>query len=274
MEDERSVGERVEALGGLADAVLVKDYQAFCIGVRESESDGGGPTSFPAVLWSFTGRSLAGHDGAVKILVPADLWPELDRLAIHAMDDVGVSPGTAWIAPDDADDDDADDDDAEANGDLPEADDDADEGWWDLASDLMEVVELLEPGQFLVLAAPGNRFVRLEIHEEGARVEMVSNQFLEPEYRLIPEIVDELANLGWNPPTRSTSGEGGPETGCPNHFMDLDENWQTQEVAHLLTEALTEIHQIHFPFQLTYSAGSVDGETILFPSLGLRRARA
>lgn len=166
------------------------------------------------------------------------------------------------------------------SGDGPESADgpepgevDPDGEWRALIERLAAVIEVLEPGHYLVLVAPGNRFVQLAVEPELVRVETVSNQFLPPEHRLGFVALDQLLAQGWTAPSHFAPGEPVPATASPNHFMDLPADGRADQTAELVVSTLRSIHGVATPTDLAYKAGSLHGETILLPTLGVPRAQ-
>ena len=201
---------------------------------------------------------MVGDERTVRIVVPVDQWPVVNRIVRQAVADEAAGAAEP-------------DDDPTDTRTKEERHLDAD--WEQLCCDLIEVIEVLEPGQFLILSASGNRFVQIFVDEDDARVETVSNQFLAPAHRLSFEVLDLMEDLGWSRPTHYASADPLPEGASPNHFMELEDGWDAEEVAPLMTNTLRYIHRIHEPADVGYVAGSVDGDTLLFPLLGLRRLR-
>lgn len=272
MEDEQPEDdERPGIFDDLDDVVLVEGFDVDCTAVYRRKDDGG-MVRFPVVIWRLTGESMEGSEETVRIMVPVDRWPEFEQSAVRAMNERGVSPKHAQLASSDDDgDDDGDDDEVDVH--LTEADRELDAKWWQLAGALAAVVEILESGEFLILVAPGNRFVQVVVEDAGARLETVSNQYLPPEYQLDFEVLDALEEEGWSRPTHFSPGDPVPETGSPNHFRDLAEDWDPQEVAALMVDTLRLVHDVGSPDELRYKAGSVEGTSILLPSLGLGRVQ-
>ena len=244
-------------LGDLGDAVLVDGLHVFCADTDQHHPDGT-RVAYPSVVLSFSGDSMVGDERTVRIVLPVDQWPVVNRIVRQAVADEAAGA-------------DEPDDDPTDTRTKEERHLDAD--WEQLCCDLIEVIEVLEPGQFLILSASGNRFVQIFVDEDDARVETVSNQFLAPEHHLSFEVLDLMEDLGWNRPTHFASAGPLPEGASPNHFMELEDGWDAEEVAPLMTNTLRYIHRIHEPCDVGYVAGSVDGDTLLFPLLGLRRLR-
>ena len=79
-----------------------------------------------------------------------------------------------------------------------------------------------------MLGAPHGRFVQLAVQGDEARIESVSNQFLDAEYRLSSDDLDALADFGWEPPTHFPDEDEFHSDGSPNHFIELSSDWRHQ----------------------------------------------
>lgn len=248
----------------VGDTVVVDHLQVICTDFGEASLaalEGG-----PSVVIAFHGKTLVDEEErTVRVLIPSWCWPTVDRLATDA-----IAAELARAAEEEPSD--------TCPADLVEVWDldvdeyDADGDWEVLSCDLIEVIEVLDPGQFLILSGPDNRFVQLFVDEHDAQLETVSNQFLAPEHRMGFEVLDLLEEQGWTRPTHFPSSGPLPEGASPNHFMELGEHWQAEEVAALMISTLRHIHRVPSPVEVAYTAGSINGDKILLPSLGLPRA--
>ncbi|MGA7993087.1 MAG: hypothetical protein WCC53_16790, partial [Thermoanaerobaculia bacterium] len=79
--------------------------------------------------------------------------------------------------------------------------------------------------------------------------------------------------LGWSAPTgtpKQASPKRQPE-GSPNFFRDFERPVSYDEVARMAVRTLTEVFEIPHPGYLMYKAFGKKQETILIPTLGLKR---
>lgn len=252
--------EPVDEYHGVGDSLLVQAVRVACsdFGPPAHSGEGG----HLSVAIAFTGEPLDSEEVRTqRVLVPAADWLQLNRLVLDALAAQAAGRAElAWFA-------DLDDDDEDDLDDL----DDEELQWQDLVEAVAACLEVLEPGQFLILVAPGNRFTQLFVDDDGAQVETVSNQFLAPEHQLGFDVLDTLVEQGWAAPTHFTPGEKATEDASPNHLLDLDGDWDADTAAELLVETLRTVHRVRTPAELSYTAASVEGEVLLLPTLGLPR---
>jgi hypothetical protein len=166
---------------------------------------------------------------------------------------------------------DEDDEDAPGEDDTGLGPDEIELAWDHFTTRLAEVLGVLEPRFFLVLSGPARRFVQVVVSPDGARIETVSNQFLDPADHMTFADLDLLAEVGWQPPTRFRDDER-RHRGCPNHHITLPPGWDPHGTARLLVETLRHVHAVHLPDDLSYMARAPGpAGTVLLPTLGIRR---
>lgn len=184
----------------------------------------------------------------------------------HGRQDDAVEPSDGF--------DDAEDDDVDAPGEDDTGPDPAEVelAWHHLTTNLAGVLEVLEPGHFLVLSGPGNRFVQIAVGREDTRLETVANQFLAPDDRMSFDDLDLLAEVGWEPPAYFRDDERHPDDASPNHHIELPAQWRPHGTSLLMVKTLRHIHRVHSPRDLSYRAfGGRSDNLILLPTLGLLR---
>jgi len=148
--------------------------------------------------------------------------------------------------------------------------------WPPFTQQLAGVLGALEEDQFLVITVKRtNRFVQFAAQGAfGMRAETTSNDYLAPAERLGKRQVAALGAAGWQGQT------GGPEEstpekdpdGSPNFFVEFDNPVAVADVAQLAVHTLAEILRVPHPGFLEYEAFDIEGNPILLPSLGLKRA--
>ena len=245
-----------DEVSDLYDALLVADYATHVHSLSWEEADGTHRT-MPLVLLELSG--LYGEDPTmVRCLINAESWDHLHFVGNRAIlrhcsnNELAVADAATTTV-------------------HPMGWYDADALWDVFARTVSMALGVLEPEQFLILETAGHRFVQIAVHDDGARAETVSNQYLAPDDRLPMDDLDRLAELGWEPPTYFADDEADHADGSPNHFVDLDEGWDPDEVAEFLCDTLRAVHAVVTPFGLTYAAGSFESGMILLPTLGLPR---
>ena len=131
----------------------------------------------------------------------------------------------------------------------------------------------LTDDQYLILQLKDRPwFVQFAVQGMHAiRAEFVANQYLQPS-DLIPEIdLLRAAELGWQTPTgrpKESTPEADPD-GSPNHFVDLSGPTSASRAATLAVDTLVEVMHVPHPQRLRYRSFTIDGDTILLPSLEL-----
>ena len=130
--------------------------------------------------------------------------------------------------------------------------------------------------QYLVIAQKRtNRFVQFAGQGRfGMRIEVVSNQFLDPHKRLSRAQESELMALGWHPPTyvrRALPGE--PTDGSCNYYIDAATPVPVELVARLAVYTLQRVFGVRHPGDLEYRAYGDEGGECGFSQLGVARAR-
>jgi len=139
----------------------------------------------------------------------------------------------------------------------------------------MQVLGALEEDEYLIVSLKGsNRFVQFAGQgAHGMRVETVSNFYL-PENEQLGEVQhDLLLKLGWNAPCNLPDQFGHEPVGSPNYFLDLPPPLDLERIASLAVNTLLGPLDADHPLDLEYLAFAESGESIRFPSLGLRRSR-
>jgi hypothetical protein len=139
---------------------------------------------------------------------------------------------------------------------------------------LTETLRAMTEDQYLIVTRKEtNRFVQFAAQGfYGLRAEVVCNSFLSGPERLTDEDEAMLRAFGWSVPT---SGPGvGPEfdpDGSPNFFTEWDDPVDHAEVATLAVRTLIEVLDVPHPGCLEYTAFDFEGNTLVLPSLGLKR---
>jgi len=148
--------------------------------------------------------------------------------------------------------------------------------WPPFEDQLTAVLGALEEDQFLVITVKRtNRFVQFAAQGSfGMRAEATGNRYLARSERLDPGQIAELVATGWQNPTGSPE-ESTPEDdpdGSPNFFLEFPAPVCCPEAAGLAVDTLARILRVPHPGFLEYEAFDTDGNAILLPSLGLKRA--
>lgn len=219
------------------------------------EDDDGNEDEFLAVILVLTG-SADDREVTHRFMVPDEYWDHLNSVGVRAILDYetdGASEAALGAANRD---------------DAVEPDEEA---WFEFTAALGEVLAVLEPGQFLILAAAGNRFVQIAVDDHEDRIETVCNQYLGADDRLSTDDLDRLAELGWEPPTHFPEDDPRCMEGSPNHFIDLPPGTDLSGVAGLLVETLRTVHRVAEPGELTYHSFDRDDAQILLPTLRIDR---
>jgi T3SS (YopN, CesT) and YbjN peptide-binding chaperone 1/T3SS (YopN, CesT) and YbjN peptide-binding chaperone 3 len=148
--------------------------------------------------------------------------------------------------------------------------------WPAFTQQLTGVLGALEEDQFLVITVKRtNRFVQFAAQGAfGMRAETTSNDYLAPSERLGTRQIAALATAGWRGQTAG-SGESTPEKdpdGSPNFFVEFDHPVPDKDVAQLAVHTLAQVLRVPHPGFLEYEVFDIEGNPILLPSLGLKRA--
>jgi len=149
------------------------------------------------------------------------------------------------------------------------------EAWVGFGWQLIQVLGALEEDEYLIINVKGsNRFVQFAGQgAHGMRVEAVSNFYL-PEDGQLDEMQHELLlKLGWNTPCNLPDEFGHEPVGSPNYFLDLPRPLNLERIASLAVTTLLGPLDASHPLELEYRAFAESGESIRFPTLGLRRAQ-
>ncbi len=163
-----------------------------------------------AVILLLVGE-LDGEEVTHRFVLPAESWEGLHTVGVRAIlnhETDGASEAAVAAQ-------------AELDATADDVDEYDEDPWLPFTAALSGVLEVLEPDQYLILEAAGNRFVQIAIQDGEARVETVSNQFLPEADRLPYDDLDQLAELGWEPPTHFPEDDASRGEGSPNHFVDL-----------------------------------------------------
>ena len=147
------------------------------------------------------------------------------------------------------------------------------DAWKAFADRLVPALVGLEEDEYLVLAIKNsNRFVQfMDQGRYGVRVEAVSDYYLPDGEHLGEQDYDTLMRLGWRAPTNLPDQFGHGPDGSPNYFVDLDRPVAYPDVAALAVLTLCNVYGAGHPGQLEYDARSLDGTSIRFPHLPIRR---
>lgn len=148
--------------------------------------------------------------------------------------------------------------------------------WAPFAQKLATVLEELEEDQYLIVSVKrSNRFVQFAAQGSfGMRVETTSNSYLEKPEQLNARQIASLVDAGWDAPS-GVPAEATPENdpdGSPNYFVDFPASVSFEAVANLTVKTLSEILCVPYPGFLQYEAMDANGEAIMLPDLGLKRA--
>ena len=148
--------------------------------------------------------------------------------------------------------------------------------WPTFAMSLAEVLAQLMEDQFLIISLKrSNRFVQFAGQGSfGVRAEVVANAFLSPDERIDEEGLAELRELGWIPPTGSPDAatpQQAPD-GSPNYFMQCSVPVNSAGLAEVAVRTLHAVLGVPHPGFLEYQSFDADGNSLSFPSLGLREA--
>jgi hypothetical protein len=150
------------------------------------------------------------------------------------------------------------------------------EAWKEFADRLVPALVGLEEDEFLVLTIKGtNRYVQfVDQGAYGMRAEAVSDYYLPEDEHLSEEDYAALMRLGWNAPTNLPDQFGHKADGSPNYFLDLARPVSYLDVAVLAVHTLANVYGASHPGRLEYDAKSMDGMSIRFPHLPVRRRPA
>lgn len=151
----------------------------------------------------------------------------------------------------------------------------ADTAWTALAGAIATCLKELEEDEFLVIAFKrANYFVQFAAQGSfGMRAEASCNSFIEPEASLIDEQYAAMARLGWQRATEllAESGVSEDPNGSPNFFIDLVAPVNNAVLGQLAVTTLRTVYGIKHPGDLQYSSFGEGGQSIRFPTLGLKR---
>lgn len=147
--------------------------------------------------------------------------------------------------------------------------------WPEFEATLSQALSALEEDQFLIInIKQTNRYVQFVGQGHyGLRVEAVSNNFLEKCDKLTRTQQGKLTKAGWQAPTGNRT-QATPELdpdGSPNYFCEFDAPVACAQASSLAVSTLADILDVPHPGQLEYEAFDAQGNTLVFPSLGLRR---
>jgi hypothetical protein len=151
----------------------------------------------------------------------------------------------------------------------------ADEAWATFASALATCLPDLHEDEFLIVSYKrANYYVQFAAQGIfGMRVEASCNSFIEPEAALTDEQYAMMAELGWNRATEDVpeSGHSDDPDGSPNFFMDLANPIDFKALGELATNTLRNAYRVLHPGELQYWSSDLEGASIRFPTLGLKR---
>ena len=155
----------------------------------------------------------------------------------------------------------------------------ASERAWDEFRDrLTEVLPALSEHEFIIIQRQGtNQFVQFMSHgRDGMRAEAVSNGYLSAATQLSGASIAGLLAMGWRVPTylpTTTLDSQEPKTGSPNFFLDIATPVPHGQLAALAVRTLRETYGVRQPEHMEYMAmsSSIFGESVRFPSLGIKR---
>ena len=149
----------------------------------------------------------------------------------------------------------------------------AKDAWSQFAERLIPALVGLEEDEFLVLTVKGgNRFVQfMDQGGYGLRMEAVSDYYLPEDEHLTEDDYATLRKLGWKAPTTLPDAFGHEADGSPNYHLDLARPVPYDDVAILAVMTLANVYGARHPGNLEYDARSVEGASIRFPHLPIRR---
>jgi hypothetical protein len=151
--------------------------------------------------------------------------------------------------------------------------------WVRFQVDLVPCLRALEEDEYLIVRyKEANYFVQFFAQGQfGMRAEAVSNSFIEPlEACLTIEDYDRMSTLGWKRATNKAPTvleEREPPDGSSNFFQDLPLPVDIEALAALTIRTLREVYGVRHPGELVYKAFSLDGDSLRFPTLRLKRAK-
>jgi hypothetical protein len=149
----------------------------------------------------------------------------------------------------------------------------ATEAWKEFADRLVGALVALEEDEFLVIRVKGtNRYLQfMDQGNYGMRVETVSDYYLPEDDHLREEDYLLLMKLGWHAPTQVPGTSVEDIDGSPNYHLDLARPLPLQDVAMMAVMTLVHVHRAGHPGRLEYDARSIEGMSIRFPHLLIRR---
>jgi hypothetical protein len=147
------------------------------------------------------------------------------------------------------------------------------EDWSEFGRRLVPVLAALEEDEYLIVGIKGtNRFVQFAGQgAHGMRAEAVSNFYLRGEEQVGEAQHALLLRLGWHAPTNLPDEFGHEPTGSSNYYLDLRPPLDVPEIAALAVNTLLGPFDADHPVQLEYRSFAECGESIRWPTLGLRR---
>lgn len=149
--------------------------------------------------------------------------------------------------------------------------------WPLFTENLRSILAGLEEDQFLILTVKRTgQFVQFAGQGSfGMRCETASNEFVSKAGQLDDLQLTMMTTLGWAPPT-GTLDEATPENdpdGSPNFHIDCPAPLNFAEIAHRVTDTLTQALRVPHPSFLEYEAFDSEDKQLNFPSLGLKRTQ-
>lgn len=148
--------------------------------------------------------------------------------------------------------------------------------WAPFGEKLAATLAVLEDDQFLIISVKrSNRYVQFAAQGAyGMRAETTCNSYLAKSERLDARQIADLISAGWHMPTGSPD-ESIPESdpdGSPNFFREFAAPVSFPAVADLTIRTFANILRVPHPGFLEYESFDSEGQAILLPSLGLKRA--
>jgi type III secretion system-like peptide-binding chaperone/uncharacterized protein DUF6794 len=145
--------------------------------------------------------------------------------------------------------------------------------WDEFAERLAFALADLDEGDYLVVSIKrSHRYVQFKAQGAfGMRAESVSDAFLGDKEKLTEADCTALLKMGWRPPTRLPKDMGQDSDGSLNYYMDLAQPVQYGNLADIAATTLRHVLKARHPGALEYKAHSEGGDSIRFPSLGIRR---
>lgn len=147
------------------------------------------------------------------------------------------------------------------------------EAWKEFADRLMAALIGLEEDEYLILNVKGtSRFVQfMDQGQYGMRVESISDYYLPEDDHLSENDYQLLTKLGWHAPTQVPGTSGHDPDGSPNYYLELAHPLPIPDIAVMAVMTVANVHHASHPGELEYDAQSMDGTSIRFPHLSIRR---